>query len=38
MADDVLLAVGGVLVGMVLMGLMVWFTMPKLMLIKHWYK
>jgi len=30
-----LLAAGGVLVGMVLMGLVVWFTMPSLMLIKH---
>ena len=35
MTTNVLLAVGGVLVGMVLMGLMVWFTMPKLMLIKR---
>jgi len=28
-------AAGGVLVGMALMGLIVWFTMPALMLIKH---
>ena len=35
MTTNVLLAVGGVLVGMVIMGLMVWFTMPKLMLIKR---
>ena len=35
MATGVFLAVGGVLVGMVLMGLAVWFTMPSLMLIKH---
>ena len=35
MTTNVLLVVGGVLVGMVLMGLMVWFTMPKLMLIKR---
>ena len=35
MTTDVLLVVGGLLVGMVLMGLMVWFTMPKLMLIKR---
>jgi len=28
-------AASGVLVGMVLMGLIVWFTMPSLMLIKH---
>lgn len=28
-------AAGGVLVGMVLMGLIVWITMPSLMLIKH---
>lgn len=28
-------AVGWTLVGMVLMGLIVWFTMPSLMLIKH---
>ena len=35
MTTNVLLAVGGVLVGIVIMGLMVWFTMPKLMLIKR---
>ena len=35
MTINVLLAVGGVLVGIVIMGLMVWFTMPKLMLIKR---
>ena len=35
MTTNALLGVGGVLVGMVLMGLMVWFTMPKLMLIKR---
>lgn len=28
-------AAGGALVGMTLMGLIVWFTMPSLMLIKH---
>jgi len=28
-------AAGGVLAGMALMGLIVWFTMPSLMLIKH---
>jgi len=28
-------AAGGVLVGMALMGLIAWFTMPSLMLIKH---
>jgi uncharacterized protein (DUF302 family) len=27
--------VGGVIIGMVLMGLVVWFSMPRLMLIKH---
>jgi uncharacterized protein (DUF302 family) len=35
MATGVLLAVGGFFVGMVLMGLIVWFAMPSLMLIKH---
>jgi len=35
MTKGVLHAIGWVLVGMVLMGLMVWFTMPSLMLIKH---
>jgi len=35
MKTSVLQAVGWVLVGMVLMGLIVWFTMPSLMLIKH---
>ena len=32
---NVLLAVVFVLIGMVLMGLIVWFSMPSLMLIKH---
>ncbi len=35
MATNVLILVGGVLIGMVIMGLVVWFTMPSLMLIKH---
>ena len=35
MTTDALLAAGGVLVGMALMGLIVWFTMPSLMLIKR---
>jgi uncharacterized protein (DUF302 family) len=35
MTNGALVAVGGVLVGMVLMGLIVWFTMPSLMLIKR---
>jgi uncharacterized protein (DUF302 family) len=35
MNRSALQAVGWVLVGMVLMGLIVWFTMPSLMLIKH---
>jgi uncharacterized protein (DUF302 family) len=35
MTTNALVAVGGVLVGMVLMGLIVWFSMPSLMLIKH---
>ncbi|HSA78476.1 MAG TPA: DUF302 domain-containing protein [Nitrospirota bacterium] len=35
MRKGVLRAVGWVLIGMVLMGLIVWFTMPSLMLIKH---
>lgn len=35
MKSGVLNAAGWVLVGMILMGLFVWFTMPSLMLIKH---
>jgi uncharacterized protein (DUF302 family) len=35
MSKRTIQAVGWVLVGMVLMGLIVWFTMPSLMLIKH---
>jgi uncharacterized protein (DUF302 family) len=35
MTIDVLQAAGWVLAGMVLMGLIVWFTMPRLMLMKH---
>lgn len=35
MKSGVLNAAGWVLVGMILMGLLVWFTMPSLMLIKH---
>jgi len=35
MTSGVLLAIGGVFVGMILMGLIVWFAMPALMLIKH---
>jgi len=35
MKKSVLQAVGWVLVGMALMGLVVWFAMPALMLIKH---
>jgi uncharacterized protein (DUF302 family) len=35
MTSGALLAIGGVFVGMILMGLIVWFTMPSLMLIKH---
>ena len=35
MTKGALHAAGWVLVGMVLMGLIVWFTMPSLMLIKH---
>ena len=35
MNKSALHAVGWVLVGMVLMGLIVWFTMPSIMLIKH---
>ena len=35
MKNCTLHAAGWVLVGMVLMGLIVWFTMPSLMLIKH---
>jgi uncharacterized protein (DUF302 family) len=35
MKTGVLRAVGWVLIGMILMGLIVWFTMPSLMLIKQ---
>lgn len=35
MNKSIIHAVGWVLVGMVLMGLIVWFSMPSLMLIKH---
>jgi uncharacterized protein (DUF302 family) len=35
MTKSVLYAAGWILVGMVLMGLIVWFTMPSLMLINH---
>lgn len=35
MKKSVLQAVGWVLVGMALMGLVVWFAMPALMLVKH---
>jgi uncharacterized protein (DUF302 family) len=35
MTSGVLLAIGGVFVGMIIMGLIVWFAMPALMLIKH---
>jgi uncharacterized protein (DUF302 family) len=35
MKSGVLNAASWVLVGMILMGLLVWFTMPSLMLIKH---
>lgn len=35
MSKSILQATGWVLVGMVLMGLIVWFTMPSLMLVKH---
>ncbi len=35
MRRNILRAAGWVLAGMVLMGLIVWFTMPSLMLIKH---
>lgn len=35
MAKSILRAAGWILVGMLLMGLIVWFTMPSLMLIKH---
>lgn len=35
MKNCTLSAAGGVLVGMLLMGLIVWFTMPSLMLITH---
>jgi uncharacterized protein (DUF302 family) len=35
MITNVLLVLGGVLIGLLLMGLVVWFTMPSLMLVKH---
>lgn len=35
MKHGALHAASGVMVGMVLMGLIVWFTMPSLMLVKH---
>ena len=35
MGKSAIQAAGWVLVGMMLMGLIVWFTMPSLMLIKH---
>ncbi|MCJ7832909.1 MAG: DUF302 domain-containing protein [Deltaproteobacteria bacterium] len=35
MTKSVLHAAGWILVGMILMGLIVWFTMPSLMLINH---
>jgi uncharacterized protein (DUF302 family) len=35
MSKNIIQAAGWVLVGMVLMGIIVWFTMPSLMLIKH---
>jgi hypothetical protein len=35
MTTGAYLAIGGVLIGMMLMGLIVWFTMPSLMLIKR---
>jgi uncharacterized protein (DUF302 family) len=35
MATNALLLVGGALIGMLIMGVVVWFTMPSLMLIKH---
>jgi len=35
MATNALLLVGGAFIGMVIMGVVVWFTMPSLMLIKH---
>lgn len=35
MGKGIIQAAGWVLVGMVLMGLIVWFTMPSFMLIKH---
>ena len=35
MNKSIIHAIGWVLVGMVLMGLIVWFSMPSLMLIKH---
>jgi uncharacterized protein (DUF302 family) len=35
MATNALLLIGGVLIGMLIMGLIVWFTMPSLMLIKR---
>jgi uncharacterized protein (DUF302 family) len=35
MITNVLLVLGGILIGLLLMGLVVWFTMPSMMLIKH---
>jgi uncharacterized protein (DUF302 family) len=35
MSTNVLLIVVGVLIGMLFMGLIVWFSMPSLMLVKH---
>jgi hypothetical protein len=35
MTTNVVLIVVGVLIGMLIMGLIVWFTMPSLMLIKR---
>lgn len=35
MSKSAMQAVGWVLLGMVLMGIIVWFTMPSMMLIKH---
>jgi uncharacterized protein (DUF302 family) len=35
MITNVLLVLGGILIGLLLMGLGVWFMMPSLMLIKH---
>jgi uncharacterized protein (DUF302 family) len=35
MSSNVLFIIVGVLIGMVIMGLLVWFTMPSLILVKH---